>query len=322
MSSKSGSSSYTVPSEPIKFLFELTIFFILLVPSIVWAGVKNIIPAKQKSAKGHVIVITGAARGLGRELALQFHKLGAKIACVDVDEAGNIETAKLITEQNGIAKSYKVDVSNREQIKKMHESVQTDLGPVDMVINNAGLVWGHSYINPEKDQFITDLINVNLLGQFWMNREILPSMLKRNSGHIVAMSSLSSMDGVPGISSYTASKWGVNGSMECLDNELRRLNSAVVTSTVLPYFVETNPKVTEKLDLRFPEIPTKIACKLIINGILENRRIFSVPGHLYSTMAFARLLPDNMYRLFKKITFVNVLPDPKDQEILDTYQIR
>lgn len=114
--------------------------------------------------------ITGAARGLGRELALRFGMLGAKVACVDMDEDGNHETAKMIKSDGGEAASYKCDVSNRDQIKAMHARVRDELGQVDMLINNAGLVWGNAFVDPTKDQFIIDMINVNLMGQIWVSR--------------------------------------------------------------------------------------------------------------------------------------------------------
>lgn len=114
--------------------------------------------------------ITGAARGIGRELALRFSRLGARVACVDIEEVENNETANLINQEGGKSFSYKCDVSNREQIKIMHARVQKDLGPVDMLINNAGIVWGHIYIDPSKDKFIIDQINVNLMGQYWVSR--------------------------------------------------------------------------------------------------------------------------------------------------------
>ncbi|XP_022176947.1 short-chain dehydrogenase/reductase family 16C member 6-like isoform X2 [Myzus persicae] len=264
--------------------------------------------------------ITGAARGLGRELATRFGKLGAKVACVDIDEMGNYETAQIIKDSGGVAISYKCDVSKKEQIKDLHKKVRADLGPVDILINNAGIVWGHLYIDPAKDQFITDQVNVNLMAHIWMKREILPSMLERNHGHIVAMSSMSSMAGVANISTYTLTKWGINGMMECLHNELKRFNTDVKTTTILPYFVETNPKVTSFLDIRLPEIPTHVAGSQMMKGILEEQRIFSVPGHMLTMTGIIRLLPDNLQMLFNNIVRVNILGEPGDELILNKYK--
>lgn len=95
--------------------------------------------------------------------------MGAKVACVDIDESGNHETAQIIKDWGGVANSYKCDVSKKDDIKILHSKVKQDLGPVDIVINNAGIVWGHLYIDPSKDQFITDQINVNLMAHIWVS---------------------------------------------------------------------------------------------------------------------------------------------------------
>lgn len=93
--------------------------------------------------------------------------MGAKVACVDIDEEGGNETAQIINDDGGVAASYKCDVSNRDEIRVLHGRVKDDLGLVDILINNAGIVWGHMYVDPLKDQFIINQINVNLMGQFW-----------------------------------------------------------------------------------------------------------------------------------------------------------
>lgn len=95
--------------------------------------------------------------------------MGAKVACVDIDETGCNETAQIIKNDGGVAASYKCDVSNRDEIKVLHHRVKDDLGLVDILINNAGIVWGHMYVDPSKDQFIINQINVNLMGQFWVS---------------------------------------------------------------------------------------------------------------------------------------------------------
>jgi short-subunit dehydrogenase len=233
---------------------------------------------------------------------------------------GNKETAKIVKDFGGVATSYKCDVSKRDQIKVLHSKVRADLGPVDILINNAGIVWGHLYIDPDRDQFITDQVNVNLMAHIWMNREILPTMLERNHGQIVAMSSMSSMSGVANISTYSVTKWGLNGMMECLHNELKQFNTDVKTTTILPYFVETNPKVSSFLDLRLPEIPTHIAGSEMMKGILEEQRIFSVPGHMLTMMPIIRLLPDNLQTLFNNIFHVRILRQPSDELILNKYR--
>lgn len=95
--------------------------------------------------------------------------LGAKVVCVDVDGEGCADTANVIINHGGTAMSYQVDVTNRQQIKAMHAAVRKQFGPVDILVNNAGIVLAHMYVNPESDQLIQDLIDVNLLGQIWVS---------------------------------------------------------------------------------------------------------------------------------------------------------
>lgn len=117
---------------------------------------------------GFFFQVTGASKGLGRELALSFSRLGAKVACVDLDEDGNTKTAEMIRAENGTAKAYIVDITKREKIKLMHEAVKNDLGNVDILINNAGVVKESIYVNSQTDDLVKEIINVNLLGQFWV----------------------------------------------------------------------------------------------------------------------------------------------------------
>lgn len=102
---------------------------------------------------------------------MQFHELGAKVACADVDGEGSAETARAINRRGGTAVGYKVDVTDQQQVRTTHAAVRADLGPVDILVNNAAVVMAHMYVNPESDQLIRDLINVNLLGQIWVRTQ-------------------------------------------------------------------------------------------------------------------------------------------------------
>lgn len=112
--------------------------------------------------------ITGSARGLGRVLSLAFHRLGASIVCVDIDEEGNEITAEMIREHGGTVRAFTLDITNREKIVSMHEAVKRDLGPVDILVNNAAVVKPNIYINSETDELVRKIIDVNILGQFWV----------------------------------------------------------------------------------------------------------------------------------------------------------
>lgn len=112
--------------------------------------------------------ITGTARGNGRELAMQFHRLGAKVACVDKNGEGNDETVRRIRDEGGEAVGFTANIMDREQIAKMHAAVRRQMGPVDMLVNNAALVEPTIFVDPTADDTIMDLLHTNLLGQIWV----------------------------------------------------------------------------------------------------------------------------------------------------------
>lgn len=110
--------------------------------------------------------ITGTARGNGRELAWQFHRLGARVVCVDKDGAGNGETVDSIRADGGQAVGYTVDITDRKRLAGMHADVRRRMGPVDVLVNNAAVVQRSTlFADPAADDAVAETINTNLLGQ-------------------------------------------------------------------------------------------------------------------------------------------------------------
>ncbi|XP_022163276.1 17-beta-hydroxysteroid dehydrogenase 13-like [Myzus persicae] len=311
--------SYLIPRDPVKIFLSLFIFFVLLLPNYIWAGIKCLMQTR-KDVRGKVILITGSARGLGRELSLAFHRLGASIVCVDIDEEGNEMTSEMIRGEGGTVRAFTLDITDREKIRSMHEAVKNDLGPVDILVNNAAVVRTNIYVNSKTDELVREIIDVNVLGQFWMNKEILPSMLNRNSGHIVSISSLISMVGTHSLSAYTASKWGVTGMMEALDQELNMLNSKVVLTTVCPYFMDSNEEITKNISISFPVIPLKVICDSTVDGILKNKKMFTIPGYLFLAIMFYKILPSKSQYQMQKLFGASYNYCKSDYDTLKKYQ--
>lgn len=150
-----------------------------------------------------VVLITGAARGMGKLTAANFAREGSRVVITDIDES-ELEKASAEMQLAGYeVHSYVHDVSNREDCFRVAEKVETDVGPVDVLINNAAVAINETVLDTTESQFrrITD---VNYLGQVWMMQAIVPGMVKRRSGHVVNMCSLAGKVAAPKMGAYCA----------------------------------------------------------------------------------------------------------------------
>lgn len=111
--------------------------------------------------------VTGAGNGLGRELAIQLSKLGCVVICVDINESDNEETLKKILSQGGVGKAYRCDVAKVEETKVLAERVLDDFGGVDILINNAGIIFRNGMLAGE-DKDIVKVVQVNFMSHFWV----------------------------------------------------------------------------------------------------------------------------------------------------------
>lgn len=115
--------------------------------------------------------MTGAASGFGKEMSFQLAKLGCKVACVDFSDEANKETVLSImyaTGKKDVAKAYHCDVSKPEETKKLAEDVLKDFGRVDILVSNAGILYGH-YVADGTDEMLKRVLDINLAGNFWVS---------------------------------------------------------------------------------------------------------------------------------------------------------
>jgi len=200
------------------------------------------ISRRRKSVKNQVVVITGAGSGLGRNFAQRFVALGAKVACIDINEGGMQETIRIVKDACGqgvTIRAYKADVSKESEVNNAIANVTKDMGPVDILINNAGIVVGKLAEDlTERDMRKT--LDVNLLGPMLCTSAVLKSMQARNQGHLVYICSAAGLHGVLRLADYCASKGGLILYAESVAEELRlqRING-VKTTIINPYFVDT-----------------------------------------------------------------------------------
>lgn len=188
--------------------------------------------------KDKVAVITGAASGLGRAMALRFAAEGARVVAADVNEAKNEETVALIHAQGGEAFAVTADVGNAAAVTQLFQTTDDRGWPVDVLVNNAGQGGTLTPVHEMTDEMWDSIIATHLNGTFYCTREAIRRLLARESGGaIINLGSVAGLRGLPGGASYTAAKAGIIGFTKGVAQEVARFGIRV--NCIAPGWVET-----------------------------------------------------------------------------------
>jgi short-subunit dehydrogenase len=183
-----------------------------------------------------VVLVTGAASGIGRALCRQLGSAGARLGLVDRDEAG-LEQLHAELQTTGVPTALAAaDVRKREAVRSAVASLTERLGPVDVLIPCAGIC-GFEVVDDLNVPQVEKILQINFLGVVYAIDAVLPSMLQRRSGHIVGIASLAAVRAIPFEPAYCASKAGLAAYLEGLRPALRR--RGVLVTTIFPGFVRT-----------------------------------------------------------------------------------
>ena len=256
-----------------------------------------------------VIAITGAGSGIGRALAQQFAAAGAKLALSDRDNAALEETVRGLP-SGTVARSYLVDVSQREQVETFAAAVESDFGTADYVINNAGTAVMATFEHVTIEE-IENVIAVNLWGVIYGNKAFLPIMLRQRSGCIVNISSVFGLVAAPSSSAYAMSKFAVRALTETLWMELA--GTGVRAVVVHPGGIDTNIKKVPKAQNESPydrkvleanakqmtTTPEECA-RQIIAGLRSGKPRLLVGSGSRQLFALSRLFPNRYGKLLLK----------------------
>ena len=182
---------------------------------------------------GRVAAITGGARGIGKSTAIALLRQGMKVGIGDIDLAAAQQTA---SELGANTAAFELDVTRRESVAAFFDGVEEQLGPLDVVVNNAGIMQLGSFL--EEDDLTTQRqIDININGVLFGVKEAMPRFLSRNSGHLVNIASSAGKAGFPGGATYCGTKHFVVGFSEAVRQELRE--TPIEVSCVMPGIVNT-----------------------------------------------------------------------------------
>ncbi|XP_046680910.1 17-beta-hydroxysteroid dehydrogenase 13-like [Homalodisca vitripennis] len=292
-------------------------FSILFLPYVLQALYLKLVPPKPKSLHGKVVLVTGAGRGLGRELALGFARLGCKVACVDIDKDTALDTAAEIVKDGKIAKAYFTNVAKLDEIRKLKMAVTKDLGPVDILVNNASLLYARR-LEDIPEEAIRAIVDVNLLSYVWMVREFVGSMKERNAGHIVTISSMSAHCPVAPISMYVACKWAITGFMESIRMEMWNEGHENINFTIIfpTYMDNIKGYLSDRQKIHVLSVESVAA--QVINAVRRNIVSTTIPEPMYYTLILLKLFPIKISDWF--ISIVNgeaAVATQKELDILE-----
>ena len=168
---------------------------------------------------GKVAVITGAAMGIGLATARRLVRAGCAVAIWDIQEAALESACAELRGMGGKVLGQRCDICDRAAVRTCAERTARELGPVDILINNAGYVRGGDLLDVPEDT-LAKTVDVNLTSLLYTTRALLPGMYERNLGHVVNISSAAGILGVPDMAAYSAAKWGVWGFTESMRHSL------------------------------------------------------------------------------------------------------
>lgn len=236
-----------------------------------------------RSLTGKVVAITGGGRGIGAATAEALVLAGANVAIGDLDLAVAEATAHRIG-----ATAFALDVTDRTGFTKFLEEVEGRLGPVDVLINNAGIMRLGPF-EDESDRSTADQLAINLHGVLHGTREAIKRMRPRGSGHIVNIASAAGKAGFPGAATYCATKHGVVGLSEAVRAELR--GSGVDLTVVMPAIVRTELADGLKEARFFRSVEATDVAEAIVAALRRPRFEVFVPSSLNAMNRLTRLLP-------------------------------
>jgi NAD(P)-dependent dehydrogenase (short-subunit alcohol dehydrogenase family) len=275
--------------------------------------------AKQpRNLAGKVIAITGGARGIGRETAAAALRAGMKVAIGDVDHQAALETASQL---GGGVVALPLDVTQRSSFREFLDQIDERLGPVDVLVNNAGIMPLGPFIE-EDDATARRIIDINVHGVIHGMKEALPRMIARRSGHIVNIASQAGKYGLPGGATYCASKAAVINLSRAVRKEVKW--AGIEISVVSPVAVNTELALglAEPRQRQFRKVEPYQVAEAVIETLREPTFDVHVPKALKITERMNALLPISWQDAFAKFSRADAVLSQIDRKARENYELR
>ena len=242
--------------------------------------------------KDKIVFLTGASSGIGEALALAMAKRGATIGLVARREELLKELAAKCEQNGGKARFFAVDVTDAQAISRSAENFRNEFGKIDILIANAGIGGNNSETRNLNSDAVAKVININLLGAVNAVSAVLPDMLEKKSGQLVAVSSLAGFRGLPKSAAYSASKAGMTAFFESIRLDVQQQGVAV--TIIQPGFIKT--PLTSGRASKMPFLMELEDSIPLFLGAIERRKKFAAfPWQLATFVRLARIFPANLY---------------------------
>lgn len=243
---------------------------------------------KRASVADKVVAVTGGARGIGLATATVLHGLGAKVAIGDIDRSA----VKEATSELGLEVGRRLDVTDRRSFTDFLDAVEERLGPVDVVVNNAGVIAVGSAVD-EADAVTQRLLDVNIYGVILGTKLAAQRMLPRGHGHVINIASVASVQPVEGVATYCATKHAVLGYTDAVRMENR--GSGVHFSAILPVLTNTEMIAGVGHVRGFKNVEPEDVARAVAGVIAKPKARVFVPRSFGVVVSTQRHLPQRVH---------------------------
>ena len=242
--------------------------------------------------KDKVVLLTGASSGIGEALAIEMSKRGAILGLLARREEKLNAIAKVIEDTGGKSRCFPCDVTEKEKVFAAAESLRKEFGKIDIMIANAGIGGNNDETRRLEPDAVAKVININLLGAVNSVSAVLPDMLEKGSGQLVAISSLAGIRGLPKSAAYCASKSGMTTFFESVRLDVQ--NRGVSVTIIQPGFVKT--PLTSGRENKMPFIlELEDSVPLFLKAIERKKKFASFPWQLATIVRLAKVFPTWLY---------------------------